>query len=262
MTERIAAPSRVRKRLRKLKSRLLGYEYLVCALFMPNRLRLPKLAPNALIPEFDQIDIHLSELPKGGWSMPVADLVLLLKLVAARKPQRVLELGSFRGFTALAIARNLQPSGRVVAVDMNPDHGQAYRETPWARMIDRRTGKISSELFADDPPASYDLIFIDADHRRAAVDHDTKTVLPLLRPDGIMIWHDYANWGYFSGTCGVPEHLHVLGKTLPIAHLTGSTLAVYSPAWGQELAGHFERAIQTTREWLQQDVWDTPVSKT
>jgi hypothetical protein len=30
-------------------------------------------------------------------------------------------------------------------------------------------------------------------------------LLPLLSPTGIFVWHDYANWGRFSGKNGVPE---------------------------------------------------------
>jgi hypothetical protein len=100
------------------------------------------------------------------------------------------------------------------------------------------------------------LLFVDADHSYSSVRNDTELVLPLLSPAGFIVWHDYANWGYFSGQNGVPEYLGELSANLPVAHVAGSTLAIHSPSWisgaGRE---RFRSATQVETEEIGADPW-------
>ena len=184
-----------------------------------------------LFPDFDERIVSIGQIPRGSWSTPLADLVLLLKIVVCTEPKRLMEIGSYRGYTALCLAQHISPDAKIVAIDRHADHGEAYRETTFARMIERRVGETDRAMFARDEPASYDLIFVDADHSYSSVRNDTELVLPLLSPAGFIVWHDYANWGYFNGQNGVPEYLGELGAKLPIGHVAGSTLAIHSPSW-------------------------------
>jgi hypothetical protein len=124
-------------------------------------------------------------------------------------------------------------------------------------MIERRVGETSTSMFEQDAPGSYDLIFIDADHAYAGVKHDTELVLSLVSPNGYIVWHDYANWGYFDGKNGVPEYLKQLSEKLPIAHIMGSDVAIYSPAWAGEQKQRYEKAIQQKVNPAQVDPWTT-----
>ena len=184
-----------------------------------------------LFPDFDERMVSIGQLPRGGWSTPLADVVMLLKIALCSEPKRLIEIGSYRGYTALFLAQHVSPDSRIVTIDRHPDHGEAYRKTSVAGKIERRVGTTDQAMFAQDEPASYDLIFIDADHSYESVRNDTELVLPLLSPAGFIVWHDYANWGYFSGENGVPDYLGELGATLPIGHVMGSTLAIHSPSW-------------------------------
>lgn len=214
--------------------------------FLRQRMALPGLLLSDLFPDIDQQPVTLQKMPRGSWSTPAQDVVLLLKLVRCAKPKRLMEIGSFRGYTALYFAQHVEPDASIVTVDRYPEHGEAYRQTPEASRIERRVGEMSSALFANDPPASFDLIFIDADHAYEGVRRDTELCLPLVSPNGYIVWHDYANWGYFSGYNGVPEYLCELSKQLPLAHVQGSDLAIYSPAWsvaGSSAQSGYRRAI-------------------
>ena len=144
--------------------------------------------------------------------------------------------------SALLLAQHTDDEARIVTVDHNPEHGEAYSCTPLAARIERRVGETSPALFAADAPGSYDLIFIDADHSYEGVRRDTALGLPLVAPNGYIVWHDYANWGYFDGKNGVPEYLKELAQQrgLPLARVAGSELALHSPAWSVE--GSLERA--------------------
>jgi hypothetical protein len=195
------------------------------------RLTLPSLTLSDLFDDFDDQPVTLRKMPRGSWSTPTQDIVMLLKLALCTKPRRLLEVGSFRGYTALCLAQNIGGDATIVTVDRYPEHGEAYRQTEEAARIERRVGETSPGLFAGDAPASYDLIFIDADHTYEGVRHDTELLLPLLSGGGYIAWHDYANWGYFNGYNGVPEYLKELSDRLPLAGVQGSDLAIYSPAW-------------------------------
>ena len=106
----------------------------------------------------------LTELPYGPWSSPVADIVMLAKIALCLRPRRVLEVGSYRGYTAKLLAAHTSPDARSVAFDRDPHHGAAYRNSPLAAKIERRVGEVSPEAFDIDQTTSYDLIFLDADH--------------------------------------------------------------------------------------------------
>ncbi len=223
------------------------------------RLRLPVVNLAALFDDFSKQPVTLHELPTGPWASPIADVVMLAKIAMCLKPRRVLEIGSFRGYTARILAEHTGPDTRVVAFDRDPRHGAAYRDTPLAAKIERRVGVVEAAAFAGDARQSYDLIFIDADHTFGAVRHDTEVVQPLLAPEGIMLWHDYANWGRFSKQNGVPEALHELAQTLPVVAIGGSWLAAYSPFWSSDAgARRLAKARQASLQELPgEDPWTT-----
>lgn len=209
-----------------------------------------------LFPDFDERIVSIGRVPCGSWSTPIADLLMLLKIAVCTEPKRLMEIGSYRGYTALLLAQHISPEAKIVTIDRHPDHGEAYRGTSIAGMIERRVGGTDRAMFARDEPASYDLIFVDADHSYNSVRNDTELVLPLLSPAGFIVWHDYANWGYFSDQNGVPEYLGELGAKLPIGHVLGSTLAIHSPRWvsgaGRE---RFRLATQVEAREIGADPW-------
>jgi predicted O-methyltransferase YrrM len=171
----------------------------------------------------------------------------------------VLEVGSYRGYTTRLLAEHTPDSCRIVAFDRDPRHGEAYRGTDLERKIERRVGSVSREAFKMDPPGSYDLIFLDADHIYDAVLSDSSVLLPLVAPNGVFVWHDYANWGKFSRKNGVPETMHLLAKELPVVAISGSWLAAYSPSWkSPEGARRIEEARQSTATvFSNEDPWTT-----
>lgn len=233
---------------RVLRKALYHRSYLdrtLCRLLLHRRIQLPELSLSALFEDFSRQAVTFTDLPRGNWSTPVMDLVMLLKLAVCTHPRRLMEIGSFRGFTALLLAQHTAADARIVTVDSYPDHGEAYRDTPLAAKIERRVGGTSPDLFAQDAPKSYDFIFVDADHSYDGARRDTELALPLLADDGFIIWHDYANWGYFNGHNGVPEYLaDLVTDGLPIAHVAGSDCALHSPAWKTDPGrAAFQRAL-------------------
>jgi predicted O-methyltransferase YrrM len=111
-------------------------------------------------------------------------LTLLSKLV---QPKRILELGTFTGYSALCLAKGLQPDGVLHTIEINDeleDFAAHYFELAGMQeQIVQHIGDASAILptFKE----TFDLIFMDAD-KRSYPEH-YEMVIPLLREGGILI---------------------------------------------------------------------------
>ena len=107
-------------------------------------------------------------------------------LVHMTRATRVLELGTFTGWSSIAMARALPPGGSVVTCDVNEETTAVARryaeEAGVADRIDFRVGPGIETLATLDGP--FDLAFIDAD-KEGYVDY-YEAILPKLAPDGVI----------------------------------------------------------------------------
>lgn len=89
-------------------------------------------------------------------------------LIKSLKAKRVLELGTFTGYSALAMAEFLPNDGEVVTVDMNKettDLARAFWDaTPVGHKIKELNGA-GAEVIESLSNEKFDLIFVDADKR-------------------------------------------------------------------------------------------------
>jgi len=69
----------------------------------------------------------------------------------------------------------------------------------------------SGDCLAKMPENSLDVVYIDADHSYEAVRRDIAAALPRLKPDGVLIFNDYAVWSPSSmHHCGVARAVNEL----------------------------------------------------
>jgi caffeoyl-CoA O-methyltransferase len=112
---------------------------------------------------------------------------LLGWLVWLSRARRVLEIGTFTGYSSISIALNLPPDGRIVSLDVNEETTAAARryaeEAGVADRIDYRVGPAIEELDRLDGP--FDLVFIDAD-KESYIDY-YENVLPKLSERGFIV---------------------------------------------------------------------------
>ena len=113
---------------------------------------------------------------------------LLLELIGARN---VLEVGTFTGYSALAMALALPEDGRVVACDVSEEWtsiGRRYwEEAGVAHKIDLRLAPATETLqalLAEGAAGTFDFAFIDAD--KTGYDTYYELALDLLRPGGLI----------------------------------------------------------------------------
>lgn len=116
----------------------------------------------------------------------------------------VLEVGTYKGFGAVLMAQ----AGAVVwAVDWHrgdsggdPALGQRDTLCAWWTSIrrhhveDQVVGLVgrSSQVLTKLRPALFDMAFVDADHAYLSVAEDISLVRPLLKPGGVLVFHDYS----------------------------------------------------------------------
>jgi caffeoyl-CoA O-methyltransferase len=111
-------------------------------------------------------------------------LATLVRLSGAR---RILELGTFTGYSSISMASALPPDGRVITCDVDPDATAIARrymdESGHGDKIDIRLGPALETLRELEGP--FDLVFIDADKPNYVNYYEA--ALPLLAADGLLI---------------------------------------------------------------------------
>lgn len=166
--------------------------------------------------------------------MNAGELETLIALFASVRPRGVLEFGINEGRTAKAILANVPGIERYQGIDVTRGYVTAKavqrKEVPDnpGHMVqgDRRVHLVLSARGSLDLKPSdlqpCDAAFIDGDHGREAVMHDTRLARQLVRPGGIIVWHDYHD----LGNVDVREVLHEeAANGAPIHHVQGTWLA-------------------------------------
>jgi predicted O-methyltransferase YrrM len=123
---------------------------------------------------------------------------VLVRISGAR---RILEVGTFTGYSSIVMASAMPPDGHITTCDINDDYAGIAREF-WAKAgvadkIRLRLGPAAETLdalLAEGEAGSYDLCFIDADKLNYGTYWDRG--LELVRPGGLMI----ADNTLFQGT--------------------------------------------------------------
>ena len=111
---------------------------------------------------------------------------LLRFLVAVVAPRLVVEIGTFSGYSAMAMAGGLPPGGRIVTCELSPERAafaQGYFDrSPWADRIEVRVGPALETVQGLDGP--FDFVFIDADKDGYPAYYEA--VVPKLSPRGVI----------------------------------------------------------------------------
>ena len=107
-------------------------------------------------------------------------------LVYLARPERVLEIGTFSGYSALSMAPALPPGGRIVTCEVDPKAGELARRhvesSPYADRIEIRMGPALETIAGLEGP--FDLVFVDA--AKTQYREYYEAVLPLLSEHGLI----------------------------------------------------------------------------
>jgi caffeoyl-CoA O-methyltransferase len=134
-------------------------------------------------------------------------------LVAAVGTREALEIGTFTGYSSICIARGLPPTGRLLCLDISDEWTSVARRY-WKRAgvgekIELRLGPAADSLKQLKGKRKFDFVFIDAD--KPGYDTYYEMVLPLMRPNGLILF-DNMLWGGRLG--GKRRIKHPNGKAI------------------------------------------------
>lgn len=148
-------------------------------------------------PEYlDSIERHTNlHLLNGRMCSGMLQGRLLKMLVNMARPLRVLELGTFSGFSALCIAEALPEGASLDTIEIDDEMEETIRRNlaaaPCGEKVRLHIGSAET-VVKQWQPQTFDLIFIDADKRRYC--EDFELCLPLLKPGGFIL-ADNTLWG-------------------------------------------------------------------
>ena len=103
------------------------------------------------------------------------------------KPENILEIGTYTGYSALCLAEGLQENGKIITIDVNEELEESVRKyfssSIYKNKIDYRIGEASEIISA--LIETFDLVFIDADKINYAKYYDL--VFDKVKKDGYII---------------------------------------------------------------------------
>ena len=133
------------------------------------------------------------------------EMEVIVELLRGIDARTMIEIGCRDGRTARVLLHNVLSLDRYVGIDvplsyrpalqhqrseMVPSPGFLAANDPRFELIIRERGSL--DLVPRDLPPC-DAIFIDGDHSEEAVSHDSDLAEAVVRPGGIIIWHDATN---------------------------------------------------------------------
>lgn len=168
----------------------------------------------------------------------------------AKGCRQIFEFGTATGRTTYVLARNAGPVARVSTLTLSAEQLDDYTgegaDSAVARqkaLLESRHGTFlyagtdvesrieqlygDSKQFDESPyQGQCDLIFIDGSHALSYIKNDTEKALRMVRPGGVILWHDYRG-KHVRPTRDVYRYLNQLHRTLPLTHIRGTSLVAY-----------------------------------
>lgn len=147
-------------------------------------------------PIFDELrEITYATMADAQMQVGRVEGALLGMLVALSGARRVLEIGTFTGYSALSMAWELPDDGELVTCDKDPEATAIARRffdrTPHGRKIAIRLGDALETVSAMPLEPPFDLAFLDADKERYLDYYEA--IVPRLRRGGLLV-ADNALW--------------------------------------------------------------------
>jgi predicted O-methyltransferase YrrM len=165
----------------------------------------------------------------------------------AKKARRIFEFGTCTGKNTYLVSRNSPPYASITTISLAPvqtgdytrEEGDNRRNIKAALRESRLTHFLYNgtpvepkvkQLFGDSKAFdetpflnSCDLIFVDGSHAYSYVLSDSQKALRMLKPGGVILWHDYVG----PEEEGVFRGMNELAKELPLVHVDGTTFIAY-----------------------------------
>jgi predicted O-methyltransferase YrrM len=201
-----------------------------------------------LFPGIEDAEVRLGRLfPDEGSSVSYREMVVLCSIIRHEKARIVFEIGTSLGVTTFNIALNLLEGGIAYTLDLPSiaakegwvrtaydvsisDRKMIFANREPRRFLSSTVEARVSQLYGDSATFDYspyrkrcDMVFVDGAHSMQYVESDTQAALQLLRPGGLVVWHDY-NDGFFWPD--VHRYLNRFARDHVIHRIRGTMFAI------------------------------------
>jgi hypothetical protein len=204
-----------------------------------------RFRPDALGPT---LGTEVAFVGRGTLRVPggTSDAEAWILAVLAKDARVMFEFGTCTGKTAYLWARNQPTGGSVTTLTLPPERADQERgaagDDPVAMAYAREESRFSRFLYSGTAAeerivqlwgdskefnergfaGQCDVVFVDGSHAYSYVVSDSAKALAMVRPGGLVLWHDY------SPECpGVFQALNELARRLPLVHVEGTTLVAH-----------------------------------
>jgi predicted O-methyltransferase YrrM len=196
------------------------------------------------------LDTEVSFIGHGPIAVPggTSDVEAWILAVLAKRALHMFEFGTCTGKTSYLWSRNSSPGARVVTLTLLPSQQGQYKDAPGDAATDTQHALVESTFvdflytgtpaaaaitqlygdskeFDDSPYHDWaDLVFVDGSHAKSYVESDSHKAMRMVKPGGLVLWHDYAGSGHAPG---VYQTLNALSKSVPLRHVRGTTFVAW-----------------------------------
>lgn len=203
--------------------------------------------------------VRLPMPPSELGSVPVFDAMLLAALLRLSRPRRVLEFGTYLGYSTRVLLENSDDFCRIVSIDL--PHGSSIGEPSLSvselelhasaeindeylrelqfhegprylsgidqvdsdrvKLVKSDSRKLNRGYLTAEAGGPFDLIFIDGGHDRETIRSDTELAIECASRHGLIVWHDYRS----SIHRDVTSYLDEIATQFAIRFVSGSLVA-------------------------------------
>lgn len=184
---------------------------------------------------------------KENGNVRISELAILSAFAACgREGSTLFEIGTFDGLTTLNLALNAPATCRICTLDLPPGLATKYqladgerhmveKPAPGSRYEEYRSKHSAAisrihQLLGDSATFDYSqyegscsLVFVDGSHAYDYVLSDTRAAVAMVRPGGIVVWHDYGIWEGVTNALDELEQRERLG----LRNIRGTSLVIW-----------------------------------
>ncbi len=167
------------------------------------------------------------------------ELMTLSSICRYLNPMSIFEFGTFNGMTTLHLALNSPSHTQIFTIDLAPDDPKRQLMNDDTYYVQRNiVGEVFqsmservriNQILCDTTVFDHgeykekiDMIFIDASHEYEFVRSDSEKALEMLKPGGVILWHDYVFSHY-----GVYTLLNELSHSIELFSIPNTTLVCH-----------------------------------
>lgn len=210
---------------------------------------LPALTVEDIVKE--PVEVRIFRPEDWNCSMTLSEISTVCCLVAASRPTKILEIGTYRGLTTLNLALNA-PLAQVHTVDITDTWGSYYyADRPEVTNIHQHYGDTSTFDLRRNVGIGIDFCLIDGGHDYRQVRNDTARVLPLMSDEGILLWDDYGRNDFLADfeAFKVSQFIHeIKGSGICVLYGTGLVFLQLSSEIKQQLMAQLKTDIAPRTE--------------